>query len=91
MKPTEFWNCTYREIYCYVKSNSLQREEDYKKEIILFDALGEKIINVIGRKNPKRIDLVRDKFSHLFEKELNSEEDHQQSAEEQIRILRSMK
>ena len=69
----------------------MQREEDYKKEIILFDALGEKIINALARKNPKNTSLVRDKFSDLFEKELNSEQNHQQTPEEQIRILRSMK
>lgn len=89
MKPSEFWNCTYRECYQYVKSNSLQREEEYKKNIILFDALGEKMIDALARRHPKHTSLVKDVFGSLFEKELNSSK--QQSIEEQVRILRSMK
>lgn len=88
MKPSEFWNCTYRELYVFVNSNSLQREEDTKQEIILLDALGEKIIDVIAKKHPKHISLVRNTFKSLF-KEIT--EPHQQTSEEQIRILRSMK
>ena len=91
MKPEEFWNCTYRELFVFVKSNSLQREEEYKKNIILFDALGEKIINIIGRRKPKRISLVKETFKYLFEKDIKPELPHQQTPEEQIRILRSMK
>ncbi len=91
MTPNEFWNCTYREAYVFVNSNSLQREEDYKKNIILFDALGEKIINVIGRKRPKNVSLVRETFKNLFKEELKVSSSHQQTPEEQIRILRSMK
>lgn len=90
MVPSEFWNCTYREIYSYVKSNSLQREQEYKSKIILFDALGEKILDAIARKRPKSTSLVRDKFKNLFEEELEPS-NHQQTPEEQIKILRSMK
>lgn len=87
MKPHEFWNCTYKEASEYVKANSLQREKDLKQEIVLFDALGEKIINAIARKKPKNISLVHDTFKELFKKEL--EKDGPQSIEEQIRNLRS--
>lgn len=88
MKPNEFWKCTYREAYTFVKSNSLQRENDYKRDIILFDALGEKIINAVANKKAKNISLVRSTFKNLFEEELTP---HNQTIEEQIRILRSMK
>lgn len=88
MLPSEFWNCTYRELYQYVNSNSLQREKEYKKQIVLFDALGDKIIDVIGRKHPKNISLVRNTFESLFEEELKP---HQQTIEEQIQNLRSRK
>ena len=90
MMPSEFWNCTYRELSTFVNSNSLQREEQYKQEIILFDALGDKIIDVIGRTRPRNISLVRNTFKNLFEEELQPST-HQQTIEEQIRILRSMK
>ena len=65
-------------------------EKDLKQEIVLFDALGEKIINAIftfTRKKPKNISLVHETFKELFKKEL--EKDGPQSIEEQIRNLRS--
>lgn len=90
MQPSEFWNCTYKELYMYVNANSLQREEDYKKQIVLFDALGNKIIDIIGRKHPKNISLVHNTFKNLFEEELQPAF-HYQTIDEQIKILRSMK
>ena len=86
MKPNEFWNLTYREIYKYVDSNSLQRVQEYKEQVILFDALGNKIIGAIGAKRPKNVSLVSDTFKYLFKEELK---DKPQSIEEQIRNLRS--
>lgn len=90
MKPNEFWNCTYKDLYVFVKSNSKHSTEEYKKQIILFNALGDKIIDVIAKKRPKNINLVRNTFGTLFEKELEPT-NHQQTPEEQIRVLRSMK
>lgn len=89
MKPHEFWNSTYRELSLYVKSNSLQREEEYKKEIILMDAFGNKILNALATKRPKNISLVANVFKELFKGEI--EKDKPQSIEEQIRNLRSRK
>lgn len=88
MKPHEFWNCTYRELTEYVNSNTLQSEQILKENVILCDALCDKLIDVFAKKRPKRKSLVRDTFKNLFKKEL---EPHQQTPEEQIRILRSMK
>ena len=90
MKPSEFWNCTYRELYTFVESNISHQKEEYKKQIILFDALGDKIIKSVASKHPKRVDLVRDNFRSLFEEELKNE-NKPQSIDEQIRILRSMR
>lgn len=88
MKPKEFWDCTYREAYMFVKSNSLQKEIDYKKNIVLLDSLGEKILSALASRHPKRVDLVRTIFKDLFKEELTP---HNQTIEEQIKILRSMK
>lgn len=88
MQPSEFYNCTYKELYDYFKANSEKSESDLKHEIQLFDSLGDKILGAIASKNPKNISLVRNTFKELFEEELKP---HQQTPEEQIRILRSMK
>ena len=90
MKPAEFWNCTYREAYLFARSNSLQKEEDYKRKIMILDALGNKILTAIATKRPKNISLVADTFKDLFKEELNPSS-HVQTIEEQVRILRSMK
>ncbi len=90
MKPNEFWSCTYRELTLYVKSSSLQRDQDYKKNIVLANALGNKLISAF-QKHPKNIDLITMKpFDKLFEDELN-QKSNVQSIEEQIKNLRSRK
>lgn len=90
LKPSEFWNSTYRELHVFVNANVKRREDEYKQEIVLFDALGDKIIDVIGRQKAKYTSLVKHRFKDLFKEELEPES-HQQTIEEQIRILRSMK
>lgn len=85
MKPDEFWNCTYRETLLFVNSNSLQREEDIKQQIILLEQYGNKIIQAFNFKRPKNKSLIKDIFKDLFEEELNP----YQSIEEQIRNMRN--
>ena len=86
MKPEEFWNCTYREALLFANSNSLQREQEYKQQIILFERYGNKIIKAFSMKNAKNINLVKDTFKKLFEEELKPKP---QSVEEQIRNMRN--
>lgn len=91
MMPSEFWNSTYRTLYKFVKANNIRKEEDYKKQIILFDALGNKLSSELRMVKPKKVSLVTDTFSHLFEEEINQIKNEPQSIEEQIRNLRSRK
>ncbi len=90
MKPHEFWNCTYRELVEYVNSNTLQSEEEYKKQIYLFEEFGNKIISAVASKRAKKVDLISDVFRELFKEELENK-DKPQTIEEQIRNLRSRK
>lgn len=89
MKPSEFWDSTYRELYTYAEANKKQRTEDFKREIVLFDALGNKLLSALASKKPKSVSLVKQTFKELFEEELAPSKT--QTIEEQIRILRSMK
>lgn len=86
MTPNEFWNCTYKEAKLYVDSNSLQRENEYKKQIILFEKFGNKLINGLSYRKPKNHNIITEDFKKLFEKEL---EPQAQSVEEQIEAMRS--
>ncbi len=91
MKPHEFWDCTYREAKLYVQSLSLQREENYKRLIVLFENSIDKLIaGDVMRKHPKRISLIRDIYKEHFSSELKQETNNEpMSIEEQIRNLRS--
>lgn len=90
MFPSEFLNCTYKQLVSFVNGRKNRENENFKNQIVLADALGNKIIDVIGRKKPKGISLIEDNFSLLFEEELKNK-NHQQTIEEQIRNLRSRK
>ncbi len=90
MFPSEFLNCTYKQLVSFVNGHKNRENENFKNQIVLADALGNKIIDVIGRKKPKGISLIEDNFSLLFEEELKNR-NHQQTIEEQIRNLRSRK
>lgn len=90
MKPSEFWNCTYRDINLYVQSFFELKEEDLKIQIQLLDALSDKLLmsNPQVTKKPKFKKLT-EVFKKLFEKD--NEDTQNQNLEEQIRILRGMK
>lgn len=90
MFPSEFLNCTYKQLVSFVNGRKNRENENFKNQIVLADALGNKIIDVIGRKKPKGISLIEDNFNLLFEEELKNK-NHQQTIEEQIRNLRSRK
>lgn len=86
MKPNEFWNCTYIEALLYVDSNSLQRENNKKDNIVLLEQYGNKIIEAFSWKKPKNRSLIKDIFKELFEEELNSR--NEMSVEEMQRNMR---
>lgn len=57
----------------FVESVSLQREMDFKQNIILINSLGDKI--VLGHplvKNAKKIDLIKDIYYDLFKEDLDN-------------------
>ncbi len=68
MKPNEFWECTYREMILYCEINSIKQNEIFKSDIILQEAVTNKLIQAdamtMGRK-AKTIPL-RKMFKNLF-------------------------
>lgn len=92
MKPHEFWSCTYREAKLYAESIRKQLTDDKKEQIILFEALGTKLVAGTNFKKSKNINLITDTFKNLFKEELEEQQVNKvQSFEEQIRIMRSWK
>jgi hypothetical protein len=88
MKPHEFWDCTYREARVFVESMSSQKQDEMKEQIILLEALGNKIVAAGFSKKPKQVNLIADTFKKLFEGEFEGSTKHQ-SIEEQIKNMRS--
>lgn len=88
MKPYDFWNSTYREINIYSKMNLIRMNEDLKNQINIEEASTNKIIeaNPLMFRNPK-VKMIRDMFKGLFKQK----EEKEQTIEEQIAILRSIK
>ena len=88
MKPDEFWNCEYRFINTFVQTNMIKLLDDFKMQIILQEAVTDKLIKADSMsKRPKIIPLKR-MFAKLFETEPKI---HYQSPQEQIKRLRKLK
>lgn len=69
LKPSEFWNSRYREIYIFCEMNIIRIKEDFKQEIILQEAVTNKLIQA-DCLNPKaKVIPLGKTFKELFDKE----------------------
>ena len=68
MKPSEFWNCEYREIIKYCNIQFIRILDDYKQDIILQEAVSDKLIkaDAMSTKKPEILSLRKKIFSKLF-------------------------
>lgn len=87
MKPNEFWNSTYREVSIFCQMNLIRIADDFKLEITLQDETTNKLIqaNPMITNSPK-IKPLKEIFRNLFK-----QKEEEQTIEEQIALLRSMK
>ena len=88
MKPSEFWNCTYRKLNIYTQSNLCHLMDDFRQEIKLQEAATDKMImaDAMSNKRPKIIPLQKT-FEKLFPK---NESNTIQSPEEIARRMRAI-
>lgn len=69
MKPAEFWDCEYREVYAFCQVNLVRNTEDFKREIIIQEAVSDKLIQAdCMRERPKVVPLKK-MFKDLFKKQ----------------------
>ena len=87
MKPNEFWDSTYREVTLFSQMNLIRMTDNFKLEITLQDEVTNKLIqsDPMLYQKPK-IKSLKETFLNLFKKE-----EKEQTIEEQIALLRSMK
>jgi hypothetical protein len=69
MKPQEFWNCEYREVLLFCEANLIKQKENFKSNIILLEAVSNKLIqaDAMSNKNPKVVSLKK-VFQDIFKK-----------------------
>lgn len=66
--PKDFWNGRYKEIYLYCEMQLVKNVEDYKQEIILQEAVTDKIIQADSMSKRPKIVPLRTIFKELFKK-----------------------
>ena len=88
MKPSEFWNSTYREVNTYSQANLIRNMDNFKQEIRLQEAVTNKLIlaDAMSNKKPKII-LLQKTFEKLFPE---NDTERMQSPEEITRRMRAV-
>lgn len=69
MKPSEFWNSTYREINVFVQMYLIKIKDDLKREINLQEAVTNKLIRADSMSKRPKIIPIRDSYKELFKEE----------------------
>lgn len=66
MKPNEFWDCTYREVALFCEINSMRKNDNFKANINLQEAVTNKLIQADGMNKRPKIVPLRKMFEELF-------------------------
>lgn len=87
MKPSEFWNSTYREINIYTQANLCHIIDNFRQDVRLQEAVTDKLImaDAMSNKKPKIVQLQK-VFKNLFP----NKEENIQSPEEITKRMREM-
>lgn len=64
--PSEFWNMTYKEINKFCQSNLVRLQDDFKRNIILYEATTDKMIQADSMSKKPKIVPLRKIFKDLF-------------------------
>lgn len=68
MKPNEFWECTYREVVLFCEVSSIRRNESFKSDVVLQEAVTNKLIQADGMTMGKKAKVIplKKMFKNLF-------------------------
>lgn len=89
MKPSEFWNCTYREINTFVQSNLCRDMDSFRQDIRLLDATTDKMIqaDAMSNKRPRIVSLQKT-FESLFPKKEKKQASYQDIKEKMRELMK---
>lgn len=68
MKPSEFWNCRYKEICLFCEMGLLKIQDSFKQNIQLNDATTDKLIQAHPLNKAQSIKPIKQCFPNLFKK-----------------------
>lgn len=68
IKPQEFWNSRYKEIYMYCELQFVRIKENFKQEILLQEAVTDKLLQGDAMRKKPKIIPIRKIFKELFAK-----------------------
>lgn len=66
LKPNEFWNMTYKEINLFCKMNMIKMQDNFKQQIILEEAVTNKLIQADSMSKKPKIVPLQKTFKELF-------------------------
>lgn len=66
IKPQDFWNSRYKEIYLYCEIQFIRTIEDFKQEITLQEAVTDKLIQADSMSKKPKIVPLKKMFKEIF-------------------------
>lgn len=66
MKPSEFWNATYREVLLYCQVNLAKVSDDFRQDIVIQEATTDKLIQADAMREKPKVIPLKKMFKKLF-------------------------
>ncbi len=66
--PNNFWRMTYKEINKFCQANLIKLQDDFKRNIILQEAVTDKMIQADSMNKKPKIVPLKKVFNQLFKK-----------------------
>ena len=68
IQPKDFWNSRYKEMYLYCEMQMVRVKEGFKQEIILQEAVTDKLIRADSMSKKPKVIPLRNMFKELVKK-----------------------
>lgn len=68
LMPRDFWNMSYKEINRFCQANLIKLQDDFKRNIILQEAVTDKMIQADSMSKKPKVVPLRKMFQELFKK-----------------------
>jgi len=69
LMPSEFWNMSYKEVTKFCEANLVRMQDNFKRNIILQEAVTDKMIQADSMNKKPKIIPLRKIFKDLFKDE----------------------